>query len=401
MTGNSSAATRQSTIFGLFAALLCLWLVMPPASAQSRLAAFYDADPTGAARAPGTLLKSERLRMPAMYRATSWRILYSTRDFLGRPLVSSGVVVVSAVPQRQPGPRKVVAWAHPTVGTARTCAPSLKAQPHTSILGINDLVSMGYVVVATDYPGLGTPGPIGYLVGKGQAYAILDAVRAMQQLPNTAAGNDVMLWGYSQGGHAALFAAQVAGRYTPSLSIRGVAAIAPPTDLNRLLLRNIGSLEGRILAAFTLQSWAVKYGLSLRSLVRENSLAGVLAVNQQCIDSLQGKIDVLSAQKKLDPNFLMADPSRVANWDRAIAENSVSAFPSDIPVLILQGDRDEVVRPKVTAATLAKSCKPGARIKYVTLPGAGHGAAPAAGKDVAISWMISRFAGQDFVPTCP
>lgn len=360
----------------------------------------YDATLDDAARPPGTLLKADTLVMPPLYRAKGWRILYSTRDYLGRPLLSSGMVIIPTVQQRQPGLRKIVAWAHPTVGTDRSCAPSRRSRPHVSILGINELVSLGYVVVATDYPGLGTPGPIGYLVGKGQAYAMLDAVRAMQQIPNHGTGRDVMLWGYSQGAHAALFAALVAERYAPSLSIKGVAAIAPPTDLHQLMLKTIGSLEGRVLAAYTLQSWAVKYGLSLRSLVRERSLPGLLAVNRQCIDSVGGKLNMLSAQKLIEPQFLLADPAGVAGWARAVTDNSLTVLPNDVPILILQGDRDDIVRPKVTGATFANSCRAGAKIKYVTLPGSSHASAPVAGKDIAVTWMAARFAGEPFVSSC-
>ena len=330
---------------------------------------FYDATLQDAALPPGTLLKAEKIALPPLYRAKAWRILYSTRDFMGRPLVSSGMVVIPTVQQKQPGPRKIVAWAHPTTGTKRSCAPSLSRDGYKTILGVNDFVSLGYVTVATDYPGLGTEGPTGYLVGKGQAYALLDAVRAMKQLPNNGSGNDVVLWGYSQGGHTAIFASLVADRYAPSLNIKGVAAIAPPTDLRRLLLANIGSVEGRVLAAFTLQSWAVKYGLSMRSVASDQSLSAILEINRQCIDTVPGQIAVLKAQKKLGKQFLLYDPATVPGWDKAMSGNTISVLAADIPSLIVQGDNDDIVRPSVTVATVRATCRAGAKVQYISLQG--------------------------------
>lgn len=319
---------------------------------------------------------------------------------MGRPLVSSGMVIIPTVPQRQPGPRKIVAWAHPTTGTKRACAPSLAKDAYKTILGINDFVSLGYVTVATDYPGLGTEGPTGYLVGKGQAYALLDAVRAMKQLPNNDSGSDVVLWGYSQGGHAAIFASLVASRYAPSFNIKGVAAIAPPTDLRRLLLANIGSVEGRVLAAFTLQSWAVKYGLSMRSVASENALSAILEINRQCIDSVSGQIKVLKAQKKLGKQFLLYDPATVPGWDSAMRDNSISVMAADIPALVVQGDTDDIVRPNVTLATVRATCRAGARVKYVSLPGRGHTTAPIFGTADSVNWIAERFSGAAAPSNC-
>jgi alpha-beta hydrolase superfamily lysophospholipase len=386
----------------LYAFILC---VLPMAATTSVAkppeASFYDASLADAARPPGTLLKVESLSMPPLYRARAWRILYSTRDVAGRPIVSSGMVIASTVATAQPSARKIVSWAHPTVGTARRCAPSLQARPHSSILGINDLVGLGYVVVATDYPGLGTPGPIGYLVGKGQAHAMLDAVRAAQSIPAAGAGNDVALWGYSQGGHAALFAAQIASRYAPELKIKGAAAIAPPTDLRRLLLANIDSLEGRVLAAFTLQSWAVKYGLSLRDIASDASLAAILTINRQCIDTVEGQIAVLKAQKKLGRQFLLNDPDKVRGWDAAMRDNSITVPTTSVPLLIVQGESDDIVRPAVTRQVIANGCARGARIKYVTLPGRGHGTSAKFGSASAVSWIAERLTGAGVLRSCP
>ena len=52
------------------------------------------------------------------------------------------------------------------------------------ISGLADMLRQGYVVVATDYPGLGVPGmnhP--YLIGVSEGRAVLNSVRAARDLP--------------------------------------------------------------------------------------------------------------------------------------------------------------------------------------------------------------------------
>lgn len=384
----------------LFAMLAITGHLVPQAPAKPRDRAFYDSSYDDARKPPGTLLRANPMAVPGNYRARAWRILYSTRDFQGHPLLGSGFVIIPTVPQRQPGPRKIVAWAHPTVGTVSSCAPSLRSQAYTSILGINDLVSLGYVVVAPDYPGLGTEGPIGYLVGKGQAYAVLDAVRAMTQISGNGAGRDLAIFGYSQGAHAALFSAAVARSYAPEFALRGVAAIGAPTDLRTLLARNADTLEGRILLAFTLQSWAVKYGLSMRAVVADSALPGILAVNRYCIDTLKGKVKVLDAQKMLGGRLLQADPASVPGWSAAMAENSLTVLPKAAPYLIMQGGADSIVRKGVTLTTFRNSCRAGANIRYVTLPGSSHGNSAVAGASTAINWISARFRGEANENSC-
>ena len=384
----------------LSAAIVLSMGLLGPASAKPPVRSFYDATAQEASTPPGTLLKVERIALPAFFRGEAWRVLYATRDYANRPLVSSGFVVLPSIRQKQPGPRKIVAWAHPTVGTNRNCAPSLASNPLSSILGINDLTSLGYAVVATDYPGLGTPGPVGYLVGRGQAYAVLDAVRAVRQMAGSNVGSDVVLWGFSQGAHAALFGSIVASRYAPELNLKGVAAIAPPTDLHRLLIQDYNSVEGRVLASFTLQSWAVKYGLSLTVVVSPNSLNAISAINRLCIDGLASELALLSAQKHLNQDFLLMDPRNSPGWKRALAENSINSFPNQTPYLIVQGEADEIVDPRVTLATVRTSCRNGAVIRYVSIPAKGHSNSAKFGAKTAIAWISERFAGRPAVNSC-
>ncbi|WP_373505216.1 alpha/beta fold hydrolase [Aestuariivirga sp.] len=341
----------------------------------------------------GTLLKYDRIKLPALYRASAWRITYVTRDYRMRPTLSTGIVVLPDKAPRVPMERRFVAWAHPTTGIARKCAPSLRASPIKAIAGLNDLVAAGVVVAATDYPGLGTDGPMGYLVGRGQAFATIDSVRAAKQIPGVGGSNDYALWGYSQGGHAALFAAELSRGYAPELKLKGVAAIAPPTDLPALLRANVTTVAGRILASFTLSSWNVKYGASLRTLVDTRGAAVVSEVGRSCVDDLGGKLDALAAQKGLEKQFLKADPARLKPWSDLLVQNSLYGMGSRVPALVMQGDVDDIVRPQVTAQFVRSSCRSGINMEYVVLKGKGHGSSLGAGSKQAVAWLSARLRG--------
>ncbi len=349
---------------------------------------------------PARCCATTRVALPALYRAKAWRIVYITRDYRMKPILSTGIVVLPDKAVRADSERQFVAWAHPTTGIARKCAPSLRASPTKAIEGLNELVAAGLVVTATDYPGLGTEGPIGYLVGPGQAYAVIDSVRAAQQIPGLGTGRNYALWGYSQGGHAALFAADLSRRYAPELNLMGVAAVAPPTSLDALLRANLNTVPGRILASFTLSSWSRKYGAPLGPLVDVQAARVVEEVGKSCIDDLGGKLDALAAQKGLEQRFLKADPGKIKPWSGLMLENSKFSLAARVPTLIIQGDADDIVRPEITQAFVRASCRVGVPVRYVVLKRKGHAGAIKDGAKQATNWIAAQMAGRTIPSNC-
>jgi alpha-beta hydrolase superfamily lysophospholipase len=401
---NREGAVVAKRASAIVATLCLLWAALLASSgaveARPEWTRFYTASAFDIALPPGTLLDYERIRLPAFYRAKAWRILYSTRDFRGRPIASSGLVILSDYAPKNPSDRNIVAWAHPTVGIARQCAPSLRKGPTSAILGLNDLVTGGYIVTATDYPGLGTSGPIGYLIGKGQAQAVIDSARAARQIPEVGGSNRYALWGYSQGGHAALFAAQMSAAYAPEFKLVGVAATAPPTDLGRLLIADLNTLEGRILSSFTLGSWAKKYGLGLDDLMDRDTVGFMQKLNANCIDDLSGMLDALSAQKPLSERFLTQNPLVLPPWRAAISENSLYSLSTATPAIILQGQADRIVHPSITQKFVSASCRNGAVVKYVVLKDKSHGGSAKDSVGSALSWINDRFRGGPVPNSC-
>jgi hypothetical protein len=212
-----------------FALIATLYVIVGPASAAMAQTPFYRAPPSVVAGAPGTLVRQEPID-GAPLGAAAYRVLYRSTGLDDEPILVSGIVVVPQGPP-QPGGRPIVAWAHPTSGIVPRCAPSLAIFIFQQIQGLRSMVEHGYVIAATDYPGLGTPGPHPYLVGVSEARAVIDSVRAAGTLPGAGGGTRFVVWGHSQGGQAALFTGMIARTYAPELALLGVAASAPATDL--------------------------------------------------------------------------------------------------------------------------------------------------------------------------
>ncbi|MEX2298872.1 MAG: lipase family protein, partial [Dongiaceae bacterium] len=171
------------------------------APAEAQYSAFYAATQQELAGTPGTVIRWEPLA-GAPWGSKAYLVLYRSTGLQGEPIAVSGVVVV---PDAEPaGGYEFIAWAHPTTGVDDKCAPSLSLvlDVFKTIPGLDDMVKRGYVVTATDYPGLGTAGEHPYLVGVSEGRAVLDSVRAARQIAGPTASSRFAVWGHSQGGHA-------------------------------------------------------------------------------------------------------------------------------------------------------------------------------------------------------
>lgn len=130
----------------------------------------------------------------------------------------------------------IVVWAHGTTGVADVCAPSRNQLNSYIQAMIEGLLAAGYVVVAPDYEGLGEPGNSElhpFLNVKSEAFSITDAVVAARNYLGNKVSNRWMTVGHSQGGHAALGAAQYQSR--AQLDYKGTVAVAPASNLELIL----------------------------------------------------------------------------------------------------------------------------------------------------------------------
>ena len=339
---------------------------------------------------PGEVLGVWPLEGGAPAEARAYRIMYRSTGLAGEPIEVSGAVIFPSGPAPAGG-RDVVAWAHPTSGVVDRCAPTRTPGMASRIPGLEAMLERGYVVVATDYPGLGTPGVHPYLIGVSEARAVIDSVRAVRDLSAAAATRRFAVWGHSQGGHAALFVGQLAASYAPELELVGVAAAAPATYLADLFMADRDTPAGRALSAMTLVSWSQLYNLPVAQVVDQRALPAIRRVASECIDTLPALLKVLQAQESLERTFLRADPLRLPAWRAIMNRNTPGQSPPGAPVFVAQGTADEVVPMRITRRFVRRLCAGGARVTYVSLDGVSHALTALDSQLQAISWIADRF----------
>lgn len=339
------------------------WWLARPAAPE----AFYlpPADPPSV---PGALLRQEAFGRGVPPEAQAWRILYGTTRPEGTPAVASAIVMVSR--RVDGGPRPVIAWTHGTTGVVPGCAPSLLDDAFANVPALQPLLDKGWVYVATDYVGLGTSGPHPYLIGEGEARSALDSIRALRQMEALRVGDDAVVWGHSQGGHAALWTGIVAPAYAPDVHIMGVAAVAPASDLRPLIAAVQGTPVGAIMSSFILRSYSEIYpDVEFDAYVSGWKRWPVRDMAGRC---LAGRGALFSAVEGLSTgDGIFSTTPTDGPFGARLAQNTPSR-PVPQPLLIAQGLADDLVRPEVQSRFVHQRCSAGQRLEYRSYAGRDH-----------------------------
>lgn len=342
---------------------------------------------------PGTVIRSEPIREDLPSGAVGLRVLYLSTGLAGEPIAVSATVLAPLVHGAVPAP--VIAWGHGSVGVLPECCLSYTDHPYAQTPAFEFMVGQGFVVVSTDYPGLGTPGVHPYLDGPSAARAMLDSVRAARAL-DVNAGDEVVAWGASQGGHAALFTGQLAATYAPELRLLGVAAAAPATDLTAIFRGKLDDVGVGVFLAELLFAWSSTYGLDLAQVVEPERLSQVEKIARTCLSTPAG---FLTVGGLLSPNqYLRVDVLATEPWRTHFIDNSPRGR-IDVPLLVTHGDADSIVPFSLSEAEVSRRCAEGEDVQLVRLAGVGHDGRNEAAA-LTIAWMKDRFSGLSTAPTC-
>lgn len=369
-----------------------------PAS-QAGVDAFYRLPTPLPDAPPGTVIRRQSLPVdPSLPRGTkAWRVLFHSTGASGGDLVESGMIVIPAGPP-PPGGFPIASWAHGTTGLAPSCAPSRTGG--RLIPGLRSLLDHRMIVTATDYRGLGVPGVHPYLVGAAEGEDVLDAARAARSLADGTASDAVVVFGFSQGGQAALFAGELAPTYAPDLFLAGVAAVSPVTSA--LDLAAVGSQpppSGQsAFSASLLWSWAHLYrGVRLASALTPAGLADLSVVRTGCIDQVAAVYDPSPPDRFFRPGW--QDSAGVVAAEHANLPGTTSTAA---PILVIQGLSDEVIPPDHTRRFVAnRLCRADYdSVDYVALSGAGHTQALTDNESFIVAWLAGRFAGKATTDSC-
>lgn len=382
-------SVRRAVVAGAAAAAV---LAAPagavPAPADPGAASPFYVAPAGGSTAPGAVLRRAALPralwLPGTGRA--WRVLYRSTGWRGRPVAVSGAVFVPA--GRAPrGGWPVINWSHGTVGIANRCAPSFAGRSERDVTYLSGWLKAGYAIAATDYEGLGTPGPHPYLEGRGQASASIDMVRAARTVAPSL-GRAWVEVGQSQGGQAALFTAMAATKRAPELRYLGAVATAPPsywrvqlgaalTDsiraaLTPLVVRGLQVVEPRIDPADFLTA---------------DGLALLPVADTGCTKELVDAVLPLVGRR-----LLSGDPRSSSLLMGAINRHlEIPAAKLDRPLFVGQGQKDQIVVPAATDLLVAKLRRAGSRVRFDRYPDADHNGALTSSAAPVKPWVAALF----------
>ncbi|MFF3863991.1 lipase family protein [Streptomyces sp. NPDC002209] len=370
------------------------------AAASAGIPATATASEAGAGR-PGDLVDvapSAFHPLPGQPTGTkAWKIHYRSTTADGAPNTVSGTVIV---PQDgRTGPRPLVTYAVGTVGMGDSCAPSSNLPYGTAMEAnlIQQLTLRGWAVVVTDYEGLGTPGVHTYTVGPSAGRAVLDAARAAERLPGAGLSADtpVGIMGYSQGGQASSWAAELQGSYAPELKVKGTATGGVPADLLKVADFNNGSYGSGLIFMAAAGQDAAFPELRLDSYLNPAGRALVAGMKENCV-----AIDAIAGSFKRISDLTTRNPLEQPDWQARLNQSRLGRTAPAAPVHQYHALGDELIPYAVGRQLRSEWCAKGANVEWDTIWVGEHVSGVITHSPAAGDWLADRFADRPTHPNC-
>ena len=306
--------------------------------------------------APGNVIETVALtpELSVAGAGAAYRILYSTTDQHGAPAVSTAAVFVPRTPA-PPGGYPVLAWAHGTVGLGDDCTPSALPRIPRDDEYLSHWLEQGYVIVASDYAGLGTPGLMSYLNSVTTAHGVIDSVIAAHRM-DIALSPKWAIIGQSQGGGAAVASARWATEFSAGsgLDYRGVVATGTPANIQKFVAQAGPDLQlpelGPVANAYTAYIIAAlreaRPDLNVDSVLSPAGLDAAARAETMCVHPLTAEL------ARLSPADMFSAPlMSIPGIDAALQDfmgTPVSGY--DRPIFLGVGLLDRDVPPASTLA---------------------------------------------------
>lgn len=395
-----SPSSVRRVLVALLVAVLALVALPAVAGAKVRIGpsgdAFYHPAKALLKGKHGSLIWARRASRTTTLSggSASWTVLYRSVSTQGKPIAVSGLVTLPKG-KAPKGGWKVISWSHGTTGTADVCAPSLDA-PNGPAHGyidyidpeLNAMLAQRYVVVRSDFEGLGTAGPHPYLIGDSEGRGSVDIIRAAREL-NGSIGTSWVSAGHSQGGQAALFAGALGPKWAPELKLKGIAAFAPALHIAQEAdavggLTTPGGGLSAIAALVAVGGATQLSGLNPVSLFS----AAAARLYPQTDTTCLGQLGEATSFGGVAPAGLFATGA-VAKLQTTL-DHMNPALKISVPILMLQGLSDATVFPAFTDALNTELKAKGDSVTYKTYPGVSHADIVSAAQSAAAAFYKQR-----------
>lgn len=340
----------------------------------------------------GALPMVARVAPLVPYRARAWHVRYRSSGARGEFTTVTGTVLVPRSPWRGDGRRPIVGFAVGTHGLADRCRPSLQLTRGTEYeaAAISGFLDQGWAVAVTDYPGLGTPDNHPFVVGRVLGRAVLDSVRAAQQLLGLPRRGPVLLYGYSEGGNAVGWALQLAASYAPELNVRGGFVGAAPADLFGMVRHHDGRATG-FLILYAASGFDAAYpGLHLERSLNDRGRRAVAALRDSCVWDAPARALLRPTHYRA---YVDGDPLQRPDWRRRLRQNAIGHRSTGVPVLLGAVRRDEIVPYAQETGLYRRWCARGVNVHLRTIDATDHFSGGIAFVPVGIGFLRDRLAG--------
>ncbi|CAM5701158.1 prolyl oligopeptidase family serine peptidase [Mycolicibacterium aubagnense] len=381
-----------------------LMVVAAPMPAASAAAPNWSGLDTRAFAAPvpqpGTLITTVPLDpvLSVAAAARAYRILYSTTDQHNSPAVSTAVVFIPKGPAPQGG-WPVLAWAHGTVGLGDDCTPSAQPRSQRDNEYLSHWLEQGYVVVGSDYTGLGTPGLMSYLNSVATAHAIIDSVIAAHHLDLPLSPMWALV-GQSQGGAAAVASARWATEFSrgTGLDYRGVVATGTPANIDDVVITagpdmvlppGLGPIASAYAAYILAGFREARPDLAVNSVLTPAGLAAADKAETLCTAPLSASLDGLTPQQ-----FFAAPLASLPGMRGALADfmgTPVAGY--DRPIFLGVGLKDRDVPPSSTLKFAGQLKANGQDVALHVYPEDDHSSAVLTSMADSTPFLQAQFAG--------
>ena len=347
--------------------------------------------------------------------AKAWRIRYSSCDYQGNPTESTGLIIA---PAGAGDDRPILTWAHGTTGIGDAACPSALPDPARELTiyftpesrqcidygvpGLQDFIDAGWIVCATDYQGLGTPGMHHYMVNRTNALDALTIVHAARAM-DIGAGSEFGCMGWSQGGAAAAAIAELDAEDYGELTLVGIVPMSPgliPLAIPGLVAGALGSPSGPpgpadahfvMMLAGTAAAHPELHLTDVLSPLGASIIDG--AWNTQAVHHLS---DTLGRLARLEGAIFDVKAPAVPAWESATSSGSALQRSPVCPVFVAMDTFDGGTVAPVTwqQAYIAKVQAMGGTVTSKEYPQADHFRLPGMSVGDAFAWMKLRFTTQ-------
>jgi pimeloyl-ACP methyl ester carboxylesterase len=345
--------------------------------------------------------------------ARAWRIRYSSQDSSGVATESTGLVIA---PSAGGSNLPVVTWAHGTTGLGDAACPSAMPDPVRELTvyfsaastqsidygvpGLQAFIDEGWIVCATDYQGLGTPGMHHYTVNTTNAIDTVSIVHAARAM-DIGAGTEFGCMGWSQGGGAAAAAAELDAAVYGELSLVGTVPISP--GVGKIAMANPVGASQTIggdappdphLVMLLIGTAAENPQLQLSDIFSPLGLSIIeQAWNTQPVHHFS---DTIGRLYRLKGAIMQIKPGVMPAWEAAIAAGSAAQRKPVCPILVCMDTFDGgTVVPVAWQTDYVKAMQAlGGDITTKEYPDADHFALPASCIGDATAWLKPLFTGE-------